>query len=94
MADTSLFDPTAAQQNLLDAVKKSQNVTVDTVKTLADLLRPVTERLPQLPFADRLPQPGAGIEAGYAFVEELLASQKAFAKELVEALTPAARAEG
>jgi hypothetical protein len=91
---STLFDPAAAQENLLDAVKKSQNATVDAVKTIVDLFRPITDRLPQLPFADSLPQPGANIDAGFAFAEELLAAQRAFAKELAEVLTPAVSAEG
>ena len=79
-----------AQESFIEAVKANQSRTVDATRTVSDLLSPVTSRLPRSPLADVLPEPGTVIDAQLAFVGELVAAQREYTHQLVDALSPSA----
>jgi hypothetical protein len=92
------------QDEVLAATRKSQEAMMAAVKTwletvrtatpkLASVYAPLTDRLPKLPlasmpFADRLPTPTDAVANAYDLAEQLLASQRRFAEELVKATAP------
>ena len=93
-----------AQEEVLAATRKSQEAMVAAVKNWLEAVRtvtpkvtsvysPLTDRLPKLapvslPFADKLPTPQDAVSNAYNMAEELLASQRKFAEELLKAMTP------
>ena len=87
------------QEHVLSAVRKSQEVTLATVKKVVETLSAATAKLPanpfegklhDLPFAAKLhdlpalPAPGAVVSSAYDFAGRLLAEQRTFAEELVK----------
>jgi outer membrane biosynthesis protein TonB len=91
------------QEEILAATRKSQEAMIaaiknwfETVRTvtpkLTSVYAPLTERLPRvpvsLPFADRLPTPEEAVGNAYYIAEQLLASQRKFTEDLLEAMTP------
>jgi hypothetical protein len=82
------------QEEVLAATRKSQEAMMAAVKTWLDTVRTVTPKLPSklsqvgLPFADRLPTPQDAVANAYHLAEQLLASQRKFAEDLVKATAP------
>jgi hypothetical protein len=92
------------QDDVLAATRKSQEAMTAAIKTWLETVRtatprvasvyaPLTDRLPKLtlvslPFADKLPTPQDAVANAYDMAEELLASQRKFAEELLKAMTP------
>jgi hypothetical protein len=92
------------QEEVLAATRKSQEAMIaafrawlETVRAatprLTSVYAPLTERLPKLPpvtlpFADKLPTPEEAVGNAYHMAEQLLASQRKFAEDLVKAVTP------
>jgi hypothetical protein len=76
------------QDQLLDAIAAGEEAVLTGVKTLAQGAQPITGILPDVPFADRLPDPVAVVDNAFGFAEKLLANQKDFAIKLVEAYRP------
>lgn len=91
------------QEQVLGVVRKSEELTLATVKKVVGTLSAATARLPvetfagklhQLPLARRLPDLPALPEAGtvvkstFDFAGRLLAEQRTFAEELVQATAP------
>ena len=87
------------QEHVLSAVRKSQEVTLATVKKVVETLSAATAKLPANPFEGRfhdlpltaklhdlpaLPAPGAVVSSAYDFAGRLLAEQRTFAEELVK----------
>ena len=88
----AVLEITDVQDRVLDAVRTSQDAVVDAVKTVADKLPSWSE----LPYADRLPAPGEVVDRAFGYAEQVIDTQREFAKKLVEALkldgTPATSA--
>jgi len=83
------------QDELLNTVRKSQETVIDALKTWAETIQSITPKLPSVPLpgADKLPKPEDLVASAYDFAEQLLASQRKFAEEVVKAtasLLPAA----
>ena len=92
---------TSAQEEFLAVTRKSQEAVIAVIRTLAETVRtvspklasvyePVTDNLPKLPsisvpFADKLPEPEDAVARAYDFAEQLLASQRKFAEDLLKA---------
>jgi hypothetical protein len=78
------------QSQILDTVRKSQEMAIEAIKTWTDALQPMTSALPPvtLPLADKLPKPEEIVESAYNFAEQLLASQRKFAEDLLRATAP------
>ena len=75
------------QDQFLSTVRKSQEMTLDALKTLVDAVQNITPKIPSInvPFADQLPKPQDVVASSYDFAEQLLTSQRKFADEVVKA---------
>ncbi len=95
MASTSTVTQ-ELQDQFLATVRKSQEVALDAIKTMVDTIQNITPKVPSVsvPFADRLPKPEDIVASGYEFAEQLLASQRKFADEVVKAAAPLLPANG
>jgi hypothetical protein len=94
------------REQALGVVRKSQELTLDAIKQVAETVNTAAEKLPAMPFADRLPSlhhlpgvlpaPETVVSGTFDFLERLLAEQRKFADELIKAtsgLRQAAKAE-
>lgn len=70
--------------DLLDAIRKSQDMMVDATKRLVDTLQSVRTSIP----APDLPKPEELVANLYNFTEQLLDSQRKFAEGMIEATKP------
>jgi len=75
---------------ILNTISKSQAAVVDAIETWASVVKSVKPDLPQVnvPFADKLPTPQDVVASAYDFAEQLLASQRKFAEDLLRATAP------
>jgi len=92
MANTTTQD---LQNEILSTVRKSQESVVDAIKTWVETVQSITPKVPavDIPFTDQLPKPEEVVASAYDFAEQLLASQRRFAEEVIKAtsaLTPGA----
>lgn len=78
----AVLEITDVQDRVLDAVRTSQDAVVDAVKTVADKLPSWSE----LPYADQLPSPGEVVDRAFGYAEQVVETQREFAKKLVDAL--------
>ena len=81
------------QDQILSTIRKSQEMTIDALKTWVETVQSVTQSLPSipsvsLPLADRLPKPHEVVARGYDFAEQVLTSQRKFANEALEVASP------
>ena len=82
------------QEEILAATRKSQEAMMAAVKTWLETVRTAAPKLPSklsqvgLPFADRLLTPQDAVANAYHLAEQLLASQRKFAEDLVKATAP------
>ena len=78
------------QDEILKNVQKSQEAVVDAIKSWTDTIQSITPKLPaaNLPFADKLPKPEDMVANAYDFAEQLLASQRKFAEDMLKATAP------
>jgi len=91
------------QEEVLAATRKSQEAMMAAVKNWLETVRTatpkltsmytLTDKLPKLsdvglPFADKLPTPQDAVASAYHLAEQLLASQRKFAEELVKVTAP------
>jgi DamX protein len=82
------------QEEVLAATRKSQEAMMAAIKTWLETVRTAAPKLPSklpqvsLPFADKLPTPQDAVANAYNLAEQLLASQRKFAEELVKATAP------
>jgi hypothetical protein len=78
------------QSEIVDMVRKSQEAVVDAIKLWADAVQSITSSIPMLnlPYSDKLPRPEELVASGYDFAEQLLASQRKFAENVLEATKP------
>jgi hypothetical protein len=78
------------QDEILSTVRKSQAAVVDAIQTWAGAVQSITPSLPELnlPFADKLPRPQDLVARAYDFAEQLLASQRTFAEDVLKATAP------
>ena len=74
------------QEEFLSAIRKSQDILLQAIRTWVDSAQAVTSKVPsvQLPFADQLPKPADVVSGGYDFAEQVLANQRRFAEEILE----------
>jgi hypothetical protein len=85
--------PTIAQElqdRYVFAVRKSQEITVDVIRTWVAAIQRVSPKVPavKVPLADKLPKPQDVVARSYDFAEQLLASQRKFADEVLKATAP------
>jgi hypothetical protein len=77
-----------AQDRALTVVKQAQDAALGAVSTVTGLVSPLVERIPSLPLADRVPAPTQFIKNAYGFADKLLDTQKKYALELADTLSP------
>ena len=79
-----------AQEEILSTVRKSQAAVVEAIQTWAGAVQSITPSLPELnlPFADKLPKTQDVVAGAYDFAEQLLASQRKFAEDVLKATAP------
>ena len=91
-------------EEFLAATRKSQETMIRAIKTWVETVRTVTPKLPSayapladrlpklpsvtVPFTDRLPKPEDVVASSYDFAEHLLAIQRKFAEDLLQATEP------
>jgi hypothetical protein len=79
------------QEQVITAVRKGQQATLEMVKNIVEAVSSATSKLPSVParlnvpFADRLPAPEAVVSGVYDFGGRLLAEQRKFTEEIVKA---------
>ncbi|HTA10161.1 MAG TPA: hypothetical protein VK836_16700 [Streptosporangiaceae bacterium] len=75
---------------VLNTITKSQAAVVNAIETWASAVQSIKPDLPaaSLPFADKLPTPQDVVASAYNFAEQLLASQRKFAEDLLTATAP------
>jgi hypothetical protein len=88
------------QEQVLGIVRKSQEMTLDAIRQVVETVNNAAEKLPSVPFADKLPYltrlPGASalpapatvVSAAFDFLDRLLAEQRKFAGELIKSTAP------
>jgi hypothetical protein len=84
------------QDQVLSTIRKSQEMTIDALRTWVETVQSVTQSLPSLPSlpsvslpgADRLPKPQDVVSSGYDFAEQILNNQRKFANEVLEVASP------
>jgi hypothetical protein len=77
------------QDEILRTVRRSQAAVVDAIQTWAATVQSIAPELPDVnvPFADKLPKPSELVASAYDFAEQLLASQRKFAEDVVRAMS-------
>jgi hypothetical protein len=94
------------REQVLSVVRKSQELTLGVIKQVVETVNTAAEKLPAMPFAERmpslhqlpgvLPAPETVVSGTFDFLERLLAEQRKFADELIKStpgLRQAAKAE-
>ena len=78
------------QGEILKTVRKSQEFVVDAIQAWADAIGAIKPPLPDvnIPFSDKLPQPGEFVVGTYDFIEQLLATQRKFAEDVLAVTAP------
>ena len=82
------------QEEVVAATRKSQEAMMAVIKTWLETVRTTAPKLPSklpqvsLPFADKLPTPQDAVANAYHLAEQLLASQRRFAEDLVKVTAP------
>ena len=87
----------AVRDEIIASVKQAQQFTLDAVTTWADVVGKVVPELPAFPFVPELPafpfvparaEVVEGLGTVFGMAEQLLASQRKFAADLVNVLVP------
>jgi len=87
-------DPTSElRDEFLAAVRKSQDAVVDAIKTWAETVQSVVPAMPAVPVPPmpdgvQVAKPEEVVAGAYDFAEQLLASQRQFAENLLKATSP------
>jgi hypothetical protein len=78
------------QGEILKTVRKSQEFVVDAIQAWADAVQAIKPPLPDvnIPFTDKLPQPSELVAGTYDFMEQLLATQRKFAEDVLAVTAP------
>jgi hypothetical protein len=79
----------AIRDEVIASVKQAQQVTIDAVTTWVDVFGKLVPELPALPFVPARSEVAESFGVVFEMAEELLASQRKFASELVSVLVPA-----
>ena len=78
------------QEEILKTVRNSQSAVVAAIQAWARTVQSITPALPDVnvPFAEKLPKPQELIASAYDFAEQLLASQRKFAEDVLNTTVP------
>jgi hypothetical protein len=94
MSDTTAIGK-QMQGQILEMISNSQEAVTSAIRTWADAVHSITPSLPipSLPMADKMPKPGDLIANAYDFAEQLLAAQRKFAEDVLQAVAPVLAAD-
>jgi hypothetical protein len=73
---------------ILDAIRNGEDAVVKTVGSWVEAGRRVAPNLFSLPYPEQLPAPAEVIDHVYDLIDEFVASQRTFAKNLLGAVQP------
>lgn len=78
------------QGQILDTLSKSQDAVTDAIRRWAEAVHSITPSLPlpSAPFASKMPKPSDLVANAYDFAEQLLAAQRKFAEDILQATAP------
>ncbi len=78
------------EEEFLSTVRKGQEIALDALKPLVEAVQFVVPVMPTVyvPLADRLPKAHELVADGYGFAEHLLANQRQFVDEVIDATAP------
>jgi len=78
------------QGEVLKTVRKSQEAVIDAIQAWADAVQSIKPPMPEvgIPFSDKLPKPSDLVAGAYDFAEQLLATQRKFAEDVLQATAP------
>jgi hypothetical protein len=93
MSSSTIEYTAAAQERTLSALRQSQGAVVELVETWVKAVDNAAPERPALPVPAGVPTAHEVIQASFAFADELLAAQRAFAGNLVRAAAPAVKTE-
>ena len=77
----------AMQDEILNTVRKSQAAVVEAIQSWASAVQSITPGV-NVPSAAKLPEPADLVASAYDFAEQLLASQRKFAEDVLQATAP------
>ena len=77
-----------SQEQFLNAVSQSQQAVVEAVATWAKAVEAITPPVPAMPGIEGLPKPEAVVENAFDFAQQLLDTQREFARGIVSAAAP------
>jgi hypothetical protein len=80
------------QEQFLEAVRESQQAVVDAVAAWSQTVQGFATTVPSVPGAEQLPSAEEIIDNTFDLVEKLVAGQREFARNLVAAAAPPAKA--
>ena len=78
------------QEQVLAGIKQGQKAVVDAVGVWAKTVESIVPATPSLPLAEGVPTPEQVVVNAFAFAEQLIASQRDFALQVLAAAFPAA----
>jgi 3-methyladenine DNA glycosylase AlkC len=82
-------DESRIQNQVIDAIKKSQEATLKVVSAWSESVAKIAPKLPEmpkLPSLDSLPKPKEISDKFFEFAQELMATEHEFVKRLLDAL--------
>ena len=84
------------QESFLSAISKSQEITLNAIKAWAETVGYFTPKVSyaRLPLADRLPKAHDIVASSFDFAEQVLASQRRFADDVLKVTSPLLPGEG
>ena len=77
----------AMQDEILNTVRKSQTAVLEAIQCWASAVQSITAGV-NIPSAAKLPEPADLVANAYDFAEQLLASQRKFAEDVLQATAP------
>jgi division protein CdvB (Snf7/Vps24/ESCRT-III family) len=77
----------AMQDEILNTVRKSQAAVVEAIQSWASAVQSITPEVNVSPAA-KMPEPADLVASAYDFAEQLLASQRKFAENVLQATAP------
>jgi len=87
--DSTGADETLIQEQILAAMKRSQEAALKVVSAWSESVAKIAPKLPEMPkmpLIDALPKPNEISDKFFSFAQELLAAEQEFFKKLLDAL--------
>ena len=79
---------TEIEDQFFTTVRRGQDAIVDSVQALADRFAPYAAKLPEAPWAGRVPSATEVAERAFSLYEKVVSEQKDFAERLLDAAAP------